>query len=82
MVYGVVGITVWTDNINNMLPFYRDILKLPLHSKHGDFAAFKFEGIRLNLGVHDRVNGPSHDQFRIMINFGVEDNMFEKYCNL
>lgn len=81
MLYGVIGITVWTDNIKNMLSFYRDILKLPLYSNHGDFAAFKFEDIRLNLGVHDRVNGPSRDQFRIMINFGVED-IFAEHSRL
>ena len=81
MVYGVIGVNIWTENINSMLPFYRDVLRLPLHSNHGDFVAFKFEGFRLNLGFHDRVKGPSSDSLRIMINLGVSD-IFEEYSRL
>ncbi|MQF64947.1 hypothetical protein FIM04_02360 [SAR202 cluster bacterium AC-409-J13_OGT_754m] len=81
MIYGVIGVTIWTSNIDNMLPFYRDIMKLPLHSNHGDFVAFKFKGFRLNLGLHDKVNGPNSDPFRIMINLGVTD-ISEEYSRL
>ena len=73
MVYGVIGVIIWTENMKSMLEFYRDVLRLPLHSDHGDFIAFEFGGFRLNLGLHDKVKGPTKEPFRIMINLGVHD---------
>ena len=73
MITGVVGVILWTSNLDEMRPFYRDILQLPLHSDHGDFVAFRFGDMRLNLGLHAAVEGPAKDPYRIMINLGVDD---------
>ena len=73
MITGVVGVILWTSNLETMRRFYRDNLRLPLHSDHGDFVAFRFGEMRLNLGLHDAVQGPANDPYRIMINLGVED---------
>ena len=73
MVYGVVGVTIWTDNLERLRRFYRDKLKLPLHSDHGDFLAFRFGDVRLNLGLHDGVQGRTRDPYRVMVNLGAED---------
>ena len=44
-----------------------------MHRDHGDFVNFVFGSMRLNLGQHDRVSGPTADPFRTMIHYGVDD---------
>lgn len=73
MVYNVVGVTIWTDDLDKLRRFYRDILHLPVHSDHGDFLAFAWGDMRFNIGSHQLVNGPTNDPHRVMINFGVND---------
>lgn len=73
MINGVVGVNIWTGDLERLRRFYRDTLKLPLHSDHGDFVAFRFGDMRLNLGLHDGVNGQTREPYRIMVNLGVED---------
>ncbi len=73
MIDGVVGVTIWTDNLKRLLAFYRDTLGLTPHSVHEDFVNFRFGGMRLNLGLHDEVKGRTREPYRIMINLGVED---------
>ena len=43
MITEVVGITLWTADLDRMVRFYRDTVRLPLHSFHEDegFAAFQ-----------------------------------------
>ena len=74
MINSVVGITLWTGNLEQQFRFYHDLLRLPLHSNHGDFISFQMgENMRLNIGTHDGVTGPSQDPYRIMPHLGVED---------
>ena len=73
MITGVVGVTIWTDNLGEMFHFYHDILRLPLHSRHEDWIAFELEGVRFNIGLHDRVQGVSQDPYRFMPHLGVKD---------
>ncbi len=73
MIDGVVGVTIWTDGLERLRRFYRDTLGLPVHSDHGDFVAFRFGEMRLNLGLHEGVRGPTKEPYRIMINLGVDD---------
>ncbi len=73
MITAVVGITLWTDDLERLYRFYHDTLGLPLHSNHGDFIAFELGDIRLNIGIHSQVSGPSQDPFRIMAHLGVDD---------
>ena len=79
MITGVVGITLWTDNLERMISFYRDTLRLPLHSFHEDegFAAFELGEIRFNVGRHSGISGPSRDPLRIMPHLGVSDILAE-----
>ena len=64
----------WTDNLEEMTRFYRDVLGLLLHSVHDDFVAFEIRpGVRLNLGTHSRVQGSSRDPFRTMVHLKVND---------
>ena len=83
MIISVVGITLWTDDLDRMLAFYRDILRLPLHSFHEDegFAAFELGDIRFNVGRHGGVSGMSKDPLRVMPHLGVDD-IHEEYVRL
>ena len=73
MIDSVVGVTIWTDNLERLVSFYRDILGLKMHRDHGDFVNFVFGPMRLNLGQHDRVTGGTADPFRTMVHYGVDD---------
>ena len=73
MITGVVGVTLWTDNLERMFHFYHDLMRLPLHSRHDDFIAFELGDIRFNIGLHNRVEGASLDPYRVMPHLGVDD---------
>ena len=75
MITEVVGITLWTADLDRMVRFYRDTVRLPLHSFHEDegFAAFQLGELRFNVGRHGQIQGPSRDPLRIMPHLGVDD---------
>ena len=73
MIDGVAGVIIWTEELERLVRFYRDTLELPLHSKHPDFVAFRFGDMRLSLGKHERVQGPTREPYRIMVNLGTQD---------
>ena len=76
MITGVIGLTLWTDDLEKMFHFYNETMRLPLHARHDDFIAFEFGGFRefrFNLGWHGEVQGMSRDPYRVMANFGVDD---------
>ncbi len=73
MITGLVGVTLWTADLERMFRFYHDTLRLPLHSRHEDFIAFQLGDIRFNLGLHNQVQGASRDPFRVMPHLGVDD---------
>ena len=81
MINGVVGVTIWTEDLDRLVTFYRDTLGLTLHRHHGDFVNFVFGDVRLNLGLHDGVKGNASDPYRVMINLGVTD-MHSEYRRL
>ena len=70
----IAGVVFWTDNLDEMVRFYQDVLGLSLHSHHGDFVAFELRpGVRLNLGRHNQVHGKAQDPYRIMVHLKVDD---------
>jgi predicted enzyme related to lactoylglutathione lyase len=73
MIECFAGVIYWTDNLQQMIDFYRDTLELPVHSIHVDFAAFEVGGVRLSVGLHSEIHGPARDSLRVMVNLGVED---------
>jgi len=73
MIDGVVGVIIWTEDLDRLFAFYRDTLQLTPHSIRSHFIAFRWGDMRLSLGKHARVSGPSRDPYRIMINLGVDD---------
>ena len=73
MVTGIIGVTLWTDDLERMFDFYHNVLRLPLHSRHDDFIAFELGEVRFNIGRHSEISGGSKDPFRFMPHLGVED---------
>ena len=73
MIEGVVGVTIWTDDIERLAGFYREVLELPVHSVRPEFVAFDLGSVRLNVGLHSGVSGQTKDPLRVMVNLGVAD---------
>ncbi len=73
MINALAGVTLWTDDLERLVAFYRDTLGLKMRSDHGDFVNFELGSARLNLGLHDRVSGQSRDPFRVMVHLEVDD---------
>ena len=73
IIKGLAGLIIWTDNLDILSDFYRDVLQLVPHSVKPDFISFKWGDTRLNIGIHSGINGMSKDQFRFMINLRVND---------
>ncbi len=73
MIDGVVGVILWTEDVERLAAFYRDVLELTLHSVRPEFVAFSLGDVRLSIGRHDGVRGSASDSFRVMVNLGVQD---------
>ena len=73
MIEGAVGVIIWTEDLDSLLPFYRDTLGLRPHSVRPDFVSFKWGGIRLGIGKHSEVKGRTREPHRVMVNLGVDD---------
>lgn len=80
---GVIGITVWTEDLERLVAFYRDTLGLTLRGHKEGWANFEWGSLRLNLGLHDGVKGRSQDPYRIMISFGITDihHEYHRLCD-
>ena len=70
---GVAGVIIWTEQFEEMLRFYRDVLGLPLRGAKPGFANFEWGSFRLSVASHDGVQGQSRDPLRVMVNFAVDD---------
>jgi catechol 2,3-dioxygenase-like lactoylglutathione lyase family enzyme len=84
MTYGVIGVTVWTQDDDSLLvmeEFYRDQLGMDVNSRHGGWVSFRFGAIRFNIGVHHLISNPPRDPYRVMVNFGT-DNIVELFDRL
>ena len=73
MLNKITGIIIWTDQLDIMVDFYKNLLGLTIHSTRRDFVTFDLGGERFNIGSHNKVTGKSKDPYRIMINFEVDD---------
>ena len=76
MIKQFAGVTLWSEDHNNLLPFYRDVLGLkvveesPGHALLGqDEPGSGWFGI----GTHSEVRGPNMDPARHMIGFASDD---------
>jgi predicted enzyme related to lactoylglutathione lyase len=78
MIKQLTGATIWSENLNNLLPFYRDVLGLKVVDESPE-AGFAFLGAAspnapgLGLGTHSEVHGPNRDPNRHMVGFESDD---------
>ena len=73
MIDGVAGVILWTGDLEALTAFYRETLGLTPNSVRPDFVSFRWGDVRLGLGRHDHIDGPTREPYRVMINLGVGD---------
>ncbi len=66
--------TIWSEDLNSLLPFYRDTLGLKVGIEAEGFVVFGDpEAPCLALGTHSEVHGPNTDSARHMVGLGTDD---------
>src|SRR2546428_7506238 len=74
MITGLRGATIWSEDLNNLLPFYRDVLGLPVGVQTPGFVVLGTrEGPALALGTHSDVHGRNADPARHMVALTTDD---------
>jgi len=74
MIKGLRGATIWSEDLNNLLPFYRDVLGLEVGLQIDGFAVLGELGTpALALGSHSEVHGRNADPARHMVGLATDD---------
>jgi predicted enzyme related to lactoylglutathione lyase len=74
MIKGPSGAKIWSENVSNLLPFYRDTLGLSVRIETPEFVVFGGEnGTNLGLGTHSEVKGKTSDPYRHMVGLDSDD---------
>jgi len=74
MIKGFGGASVWSEDLNNLLPFYRDTLGLKPSIESPRFVVFgDTNGATLGLGSHSEVRGKNADPARHMVSLTTDD---------
>ena len=78
MIKQFAGATIWSENVNNLLPFYRDVLGLKVldESPEAGFALLGADSLdqpALGLGTHSEIHGSNPDPHRHMVGFESDD---------
>jgi predicted enzyme related to lactoylglutathione lyase len=75
MIKGVAGATIWSEDINNLLPFYRDTIGLKASIETPDFVVLGADppAPTLALGTHSEVKGKNSDPARHMVGLITDD---------
>jgi glyoxylase I family protein len=74
VIKGLSGASVWSSDLNNLLPFYRDTLGLKVMFESPEFIVFGSPGSpTLGLGTHSDVKGRASDPYRHMVGLDSDD---------
>jgi predicted enzyme related to lactoylglutathione lyase len=74
MITGLRGATIWSEDLNRLLPFYRDVLRLGVTIETPGFVVLgPREGPSLALGTHSEVRGRNTDPARHMVGLKTDD---------
>ena len=76
MIKKFAGASIWSENLNNLLPFYRDVLGLKVTSESPGFILLgndQPDAPALGLGTHSEVHGRNADPARHMIGLESDD---------
>lgn len=69
MITGLSSVSIWSEDLNNLLPFYRDVLGLEVTVQTPGFVVL--DGI--GLGTHSEVRGRNADPARHMVGLATDD---------
>jgi predicted enzyme related to lactoylglutathione lyase len=69
MITGLSSVSIWSEDLNNLLPFYRDVLGLKVTVQTPGFVVL--DGI--GLGTHSEVRGRNADSARHMVGLATDD---------
>ena len=74
MIKGLAGASIWSEDLNRLLPFYRDTLGLAPMIETPGFVVFgDLNAPVLGLGTHSEVRGRNPDPARHMVGFVTDD---------
>lgn len=74
MITGLQLATIWSEDIGNLLPFYRDTLGLTVGMDSPGFVIFGDPEVpALALGTHSDVRGRNGDPARHIVGLGTDD---------
>ena len=84
MIKKFAGASIWSEDLNNLLPFYRDVIGLKVVHESEGFVVLgedQSDSATLGLGTHSEVHGRNPDPARHMI--GLEcDNLIADWKRL
>jgi predicted enzyme related to lactoylglutathione lyase len=74
MIKKFAGVSIWSEDLHHLLPFYRDVLGLKVIHESEGFVVFGEDenNATLGLGTHSEVHGRNPDPARHMV--GLESN--------
>ena len=76
MIKKFAGASIWSEDLNNLLPFYRDVLGLKVVQESDGFVVLgeeQSDAATLGLGTHSEVQGSNTDPARHMIGLESDD---------
>ena len=76
MIKQFAGASIWSEDLNNLLPFYRDVLGLKVTMESSGFVLLGADqpGVpALGLGTHSQVRGRNADPARHMVGLASDD---------
>ncbi len=74
MITGLGGATIWSEDIDNLLPFYRDVIGLTVGVEASGFVVFGDQTApALAIGTHSEVRGRTVEPNRHMVGLVTSD---------
>ncbi len=73
MIQGIIGVMLFTDNVDRLAAFYRDVVGMKPRSSRPGRMSFGTDEVRININLHDQVHGAAKDPNRIILNLGTDD---------
>jgi len=76
MIQKFAGASIWSEDLNNLLPFYRDVLGLKVAMRSPGYVLLGDDSPDvpwLGLGTHSKVHGRNADPARHMVGFATDD---------
>jgi catechol-2,3-dioxygenase len=76
MIKQLANASIWSEDLNNLLPFYRDVLGLKVSMESPDYVVLGMDeegDTPLGLGTHSDVHGRNSDPSRHMVGLTTND---------